>query len=172
MFIIVSGSEIVSAPPAVRDFFVQLMQSSALTPRPVEQETQSSDLAPEPAEQEPALPVNGNTLAELSQSQAEKFLDGCSDKTIRVIRAIVDKNGRALVSEIAASIGQQSGELSGVWGGLTKRTATVLGHKGPKLLDWDNIYEGGQCIDWRSIMAKRTVEAFRNALAARSLAVT
>ena len=69
------------------------------------------------------------SAADLSPAQAAAFFAGCSGKTQNVIRAIVRNGGEFKVNALAASLGLEVAEIAGVWGGLTKRTRTIVGDK-------------------------------------------
>lgn len=108
-------------------------------------------------------------FAELSPSQAREFYAGCGEKTKKAVEAIAASPLRMIqVADIAKAVGVQAFELRGVWGGLTRRTATVTGDPKARLLDW---HEGtqkhdqeGNYVDQIGEVTELTYNSFRKAL--------
>jgi len=106
--------------------------------------------------------------ADLSVAHAMRYLEGCSEKTKKVIRAIVQGESRQFrLSDLASALGVTPDDLNGVWGGLTKRTRTILNDKTSKLIVWSqNFYdENGSWTDAKGNISEVTYTSFRTALA-------
>jgi hypothetical protein len=99
-------------------------------------------------------------LAKLDVSEAKFFLNKCSEKTIRILREIVKRQGHFRVSSLAELFDTTPRELRGVWAGLTKRVRTVKKDPHANLLNW--FKQGND--DWNGEMASQTVEALKKAL--------
>ncbi len=79
---------------------------------------------------------------DLSVAQATEFFSGLrSDMTKKVLRAIVRNGGKFRFKALVQSLNVNMDDLSGVWGGLTKRTRTVLADKKAKLIAWQLFYD-------------------------------
>ncbi len=104
--------------------------------------------------------------ADLSLAQATAFLEGCSDKTKRVLRAMVDSGRREFrLNALAQTLNVDLNDLGGVWGGLTKRTRTILGDKKAKLIAWRNFYDAEyKFLDAAGELSEMTYASFRQAL--------
>ena len=105
--------------------------------------------------------------ADFSFVQANRFLEGCSEKTKRVLRGIVQGNDRYfLLSDLSKNLGMTIDELSGVWGGLTKRTRTVLGEKKFKIVVWPQNFfdDNNKWVDAKGAVSETTHTSFRMAL--------
>jgi hypothetical protein len=95
-------------------------------------------------------------FAELSPGQARDFYAGCGEKTKRAVDAIAASPSRMIqVADIAKAVGVEASELRGVWGGLTRRTATVTGDPKAYLFDW---HEGTQKYDQEGNYVDQTGE--------------
>ena len=105
--------------------------------------------------------------ADLSVAQAMRFLEGCSEKTKKVIRAIVGGGSRDFrLTALAQTLNLTIDDVGGVWGGLTKRTRTILGDKKSKLIAWTrNFYDAqDNWIDAAGEVSEVTYVSFRKAL--------
>lgn len=108
-------------------------------------------------------------FAELSPSQAREFYAGCGEKTKKAVEAIAVSPSRMIqVADIAKAVGVQAFELRGVWGGLTRRTATVTGDPKAHLFDWhegtQKHDEEGNYVDQIGEVTELTYNSFRKAL--------
>lgn len=105
--------------------------------------------------------VDGNEPADLSLAQAPRYLEGCSDKTKRVLRAIVVEGREFRLSALAQSLNLSFDALGGVWGGLTKRTRTILGDKNARLIIWrKNFYDAQDT--WQDAAGEMSEETYRS----------
>jgi hypothetical protein len=105
--------------------------------------------------------------ADFSFVQANKFLEGCSEKTKKILRGIMQGNNEHfLLSDLACSLQMTIDDLSGVWGGLTKRTRTILGDKKLKIVVWPQNFfdENNRWVDAKGAVSKTTYASFRMAL--------
>jgi hypothetical protein len=104
--------------------------------------------------------------AELSVAQATRFFEGCSEKTKRVIGAMVEGDREFRFSALKQSLNMSTAELSGgVWSGITKRTRTILGDRKARLITWgQNEYENGVWQDAVGTMSETTYKSFRKLL--------
>ena len=105
--------------------------------------------------------------ADFSFVQANKFLEGCSEKTKKILRGIMQGNNEHfLLSDLARSLQMAIDDLSGVWGGLTKRTRTILGDKRFKIVVWPQNFfdENNKWVDAKGAVSKTTYTSFRMAL--------
>lgn len=99
--------------------------------------------------------------ADLSTAQAKKFLDRVSDKVRTTIRAIAEADAAGFEMKAvrkALSLGPND-DLRGVWGGMTKRTRTVLGDDEAYLIWWNETDE-----DWIGRVSPMTHRSFRKVL--------
>lgn len=114
--------------------------------------------------EEPETAPDGNndehSSSDLSIAQARKFLEGCSDKTKAVLRAVFAKNEREfMLKELLDEM--QATSLAGVWAGVTKRTRTVLGDKDAGIFSWEWDDERD---DWIGSTSPMTFQSMRKAL--------
>lgn len=124
----------------------------------------------------PAVPAGAEVqvsetehLAKLSPGQARDFYVGCGEKTKKAVEAIAASPSCIIqVADIAKAVGVQAFELRGVWGGLTRRTATVTGDLKAHLFDWhegtQKYDEKGHYIDQIGEVTEITYNSFRKAL--------
>ena len=96
----------------------------------------------------------------LTLRQAQQFLDKCSDRTIKLLRAITAGDGSFLASDAASVMRCSFADLRTAWAGLTKRARTVTRNPAAELIIWTNAGQG----DKRGTMDARTVQAFKEAL--------
>ena len=99
--------------------------------------------------------------ADLSAAQAKKFLDRVSDKvraTVRVIAEAEPSGFEMKAVRKALGLGPED-DLRGVWGGMTKRTRTVLGDEEAYLIWWNETDE-----DWIGRVSPMTHRSFRKVL--------
>lgn len=101
-------------------------------------------------------------LAQLSVRDANRFLNNCGAKTIKVLEFVVAQDGDFLLSQLQRHM--RTKELRGVWTGLTRRVRNVTGDDEAVLLGWS--YKAAKD-DWRVVMATRSVSSFKTALAER-----
>jgi hypothetical protein len=103
--------------------------------------------------------------ADLSENQARKLVEGCSQKTITAIRVIANAplSGFRMrdVGE-ALGIDLEKSDIRGVWSAITRRTRNVLGDPDADLIWWDKLAD--EWVGWvsptthrslRKVMAKR-----------------
>ncbi len=142
--------------PAWREAVRLLQQTSAIPPGVIGPVSDAEDAEEEDGEE---------SAADLSTAQATAFLEGCSDKTKRVIRAMVRNGGEFRLKALAASLNLEVGEMGGVWGGLTKRTRTILRDKKANFIKWKLFYDADdRWEDSEGKMSETTYESFRKAL--------
>lgn len=103
-----------------------------------------------------------NGLAELTEAQANEFLNNCSERTIKILQFILVAEGPFMMSDIASAMRSNNAQLRAAWAGLTKRTRTVTGIADAKLIAWRKIGN-----DWQGNLATRTTESFQAALKER-----
>jgi hypothetical protein len=109
-------------------------------------------------------PASGEeTPAELSVAQATRFLEGCSEKTRKAVRAMVAGDRAFRHSALQRALG---GDTGNVLGGLTKRTRTILGDNKAMLIAWGpgERDENGVWKDQIGTISKTAYESFRKAL--------
>lgn len=100
----------------------------------------------------------------LSVAQARAYLNNCSDATIEILRAIVEREGDLFMSDISKLTGKSNMQLRGALGGITKRTRTICGDPEASLIEWTKTGGG----DWHGRVSPTTVCSFRVALAERN----
>jgi hypothetical protein len=120
----------------------------------------------EPAAAPAAAPIDDDEMrpADLSVSQATRFLEPCHEKTKKVLRAIVAGDSPEFqISVVANAAGKSIDEIGGVWGGLTKRVRTVLQKDKAYLVVWTDHTKDDQnnWIDSTGVISKITRESFR-----------
>jgi hypothetical protein len=113
--------------------------------------------------------VDDEHFAELSPGQAREFLAGCGQKTRKAIEVIASSNSNQFqIADVAKALGVRPSELTGVWGGLTRRLKTVTGDYSAYLIDWaknDPISdEDGNYLDHTGEVTELTRRSFRKAL--------
>lgn len=111
-------------------------------------------------------------FAELSPGQARDFYAGCGVKTRKAIDVIADSGSRHFqIADVAKAIGVQPSDLSGVWGGLTRRLKTITGDSDAYLIDWTKsepvLDEEENYIDHTGEVTEMTYNSFRKALGRR-----
>jgi hypothetical protein len=94
-------------------------------------------LAP-PSIEPTAPPASGSGTADLSGTQANQFLEGCSDKTKKLLRIVLsEREPKFYLADIAKKMGAaHSNELAGAWSGITRRTRNVLGDRDADFVVW------------------------------------
>lgn len=103
---------------------------------------------------------NDDSPSDLSLAQAKKFLQGCSDKTKAVLRAVFARSEcEFMLEELLGEM--QTTSLAGVWAGVTKRTRTVLGDKDAGIFSWEWDDERA---DWVGSTSSMTFQSMRKAL--------
>lgn len=111
--------------------------------------------------------VAGDTVATataLSVAQARTYLNNCSEATIEILQAFVDRDGGLLMSDISRLTGKSNMQLRGALGGITKRTRTICGDPEASLIEWSKTSSG----DWLGRVSSTTAASFRVALAERN----
>lgn len=79
-------------------------------------------------------------LTDLSPAQFKKLVDGCGPKTKAALKAMVAGPTSAFrVAAVAKAVGCNPTELSGVWGGITKRLRSVTGDSKAYLWKWGEL---------------------------------
>lgn len=110
-----------------------------------------------------SLPASNDLPAELTEGQARLLVEGCSGKTLTVLRTLLD--GRDIPFNLASFMRETDIGLGWVWGGLTKRTRNILKNPNARLIVWHNHYDDlGKWVDADGDLAVATVEALRKAL--------
>lgn len=108
--------------------------------------------------------AGGAAATSLSLAQARAYLNNCSEATIEILQAIVDRDGGLLMSDISRLTGKSNMQLRGALGGITKRTRTICGDPEASLIEWSKTSTG----DWLGRISPITAASFRVALAERS----
>lgn len=108
-------------------------------------------------------------FAELSPGQAREFYAGCGAKTRKAIDVIAGGTSRQFqIADIAKALGVKPSELTGVWGGLTRRLKTITGDAEAYLIDWTKSEpvndKEGNYIDHTGEVTELTYRSFRKAL--------
>lgn len=124
--------------------------------------------ASQPASQEEDVEEDEH-FAELSPGQARDFYAGCGPKTRKAIDVIADSASRHFqIADVAKAIGVQPSDLSGVWGGLTRRLKTITGDSDAYLIDWTKsepvVDEDDNYVDHTGEVTELTYRSFRKAL--------
>jgi hypothetical protein len=101
--------------------------------------------------------------SDLSPAQAKTFLVNCNEKTKTVLRHVFSQGERTFSHKgIGQLMGLPSGgSLSGAWGGITKRTRTILGDKHANLFSWE---WSDETEDWIGTSSEMTYTSMRKAL--------
>jgi hypothetical protein len=108
-------------------------------------------------------------FAELSPRQARDFYQGCGEKTRKAVEAIArSSTHRFHVADIAKAVGVPARDLRGVWGGLTRRTQTILDDVDAYLIHWHDgtqkYADDGSYIDQIGEVTEMTHQSLRRAL--------
>lgn len=100
--------------------------------------------------------------ADLSVAQAKKFLDRVSDKVRTTVRTIAEADPSGFdLARVKEALGvDDSTDLRGVWGGITKRVRTVLGDDEAYLVWWTEQESG----DWKGRVSATTHRSFGKVL--------
>ena len=125
--------------------------------------------APEPRVQADEEEVEDEHFAGLSPGQARDFYSGCGPKTRKAIDVIADSaSHRFQIADVARALDVQPSDLTGVWGGLTRRLKTITGDSGAYLIDWEKneaVYDDeGNYVDHVGEVRELTYRSFRKAL--------
>lgn len=115
-------------------------------------------------EEDPLDSDGAANVASLSVAQARAYLNNCSEATIEILQAIVDRDGGLLMSDISRLTGKSNMQLRGALGGITKRTRTICGDPEASLIEWSKTSSG----DWIGRVTTTTAASFRVALAERT----
>lgn len=100
--------------------------------------------------------------ADLSVAQMKRFLEGCSDRTKQVLRAIANGSGPEFhLSDITREMKTEASGLAGAWGGITKRVRTVLADRSADFVWWDETEDGE---DYTGRISSMTYRSLRKAL--------
>ncbi len=113
--------------------------------------------------------VEDEHFAELSPGQARDFYSGCGTKTRKAIDVIADSAScQFQIADVAKAIGVRPSDLTGVWGGLTRRLKTITGDSDAYLIDWtksEPILDGNEnYVDQTGEVTELTYRSFRKAL--------
>ena len=100
--------------------------------------------------------------AELGIQAARAFLQGCGEKTTKVLQLIVEAGETFSLRDLERKMNVEPSGLRGVWAGLTKRVHTITGDPDSFLIFWGDETEDG---DWNARLMPVTREALRRALA-------
>lgn len=108
-------------------------------------------------------------FAELSPGQARDFYAGCGPSTRKAIEVIARSDSNYFqLADVAKETEVSPSDLSGVWGGLTRRVKTITGDSEAYLIDWNKsdpvCDEEGNYIDHRGEVTEMTYKSFRKAL--------
>jgi hypothetical protein len=124
-----------SMPPVLREAIKAWLDGKALP----ESDSVGTAAALAPPSIEPtAPPASGSGAADLSGTQANQFLEGCSDKTKKLLRIVLsEREPKFYLADIAKKMGAaHSNELAGAWSGITRRTRNVLGDRDADFVVW------------------------------------
>lgn len=111
-----------------------------------------------------AVGDGGDKTTSLSEAQARVYLNNCSEATIEILHAFVDRDGALFMSDISRLTGKSNMQLRGALGGITKRTRTICGDPEAWLIEWTKTSSG----DWLGRISPTTAASFRVALAERN----
>lgn len=108
-------------------------------------------------------------FAEFSPRQARDFYQGCGEKTRKAVEAIARSSTNCFqVAEVAKAVGVPAAELRGVWGGLTRRTQTIVDDVDAYLVHWHDgtqkYADDGSYIDQVGEVTEMTHQSLRKAL--------
>ena len=133
--ICISLADYRSMPPALKEAIKTWLDGKVL-PESGNVETIAS-VAP-PRAETTARPASGSGAADLSDTQSKQLLDGCSDKTKKLLRIVFSRKGpKFYLADITKKIGAaHSNELAGAWSGITRRTRTVLADRNADFVVW------------------------------------
>lgn len=157
--IFITTDHLKSLPRQHRDFLFAIISG---------QET-VLNVAGEPRSAIPDSEVEDDHFAELSPGQARDFYAGCGPKTRKAIDVIADSASRQFqIADVAKALGVKPNELTGVWGGLTRRLKTITGDADAYLIDWTKSEaindEEGNYVDHTGEVTELTYRSFRKAL--------
>ena len=157
--IFITTDHLKSLPKQQQDFLLSIVSG-----RPT-----ASDAPAEPRSAAYDSEVEDEHFAELSPGQARDFYAGCGPKTRKAIDVIADSASRQFqIADVAKAIGVQPNELSGVWGGLTRRLKTVTGDSDAYLIDWTKsepvVDDDDNYVDHTGEVTELTYRSFRKAL--------
>ena len=113
--------------------------------------------------------VEDEHFAELSPKQARDFYSGCGTSTRKAIDVIARSDSKYFqLADVAKETETAPSDLSGVWGGLTRRVKTITGDSDAYLIDWTKsdavCDEEGNYIDHKGEVTEMTYRSFRKAL--------
>ena len=90
------------------------------------------------------------------------MLEGCSDKTKAVLRAVFARDERDFIlDDLAKGLNVENGALGGAWAGITKRTRKVLGDQDARLIWWEKDGVQGH---WVGTTSEMTFHSMRKAM--------
>jgi hypothetical protein len=108
-------------------------------------------------------------FAEFSPGQAREFYNGCGEKTQKAIEVMArSETNEFHIADVAKALDVDPSDLRGVWGGLTRRTQTVMDDKSAYLINWelhDAIWDDDdQLVDHIGVITELTHQSFRRLL--------
>jgi hypothetical protein len=157
--IFITTDHLKSLPKQQQDFLLGIVSGrTTASDAPVELQSAAHDAE-----------VEDEHFAELSPGQARDFYAGCGPKTRKAIEVIANSPSRHFqIADVAKAIGVRPSELTGVWGGLTRRLKTVTGDSEAYLIDWTKsepvVDEDDNYVDHTGEVTELTYRSFRKAL--------
>jgi len=85
---------------------------------------------------------------ELTRKQVNTFLNGLSDKSKTVLKAIVEnfENNNIHYDQLIQKLDMVDENLTGVWSGITKRSRNIANDSDFELIDWNTRDKDGHAI--------------------------
>lgn len=148
--IMLSVEDLNRLPVEARDAVLDLFRSEKDSWTEEEEEVTPA-AGPQADEEEPV---------EMSFGQAKRFLAGCSEKSISIMKHVVMQPNPFRYKDLLTALGDSVDDAGGVWGGLTKRTRTITGEKNARLIIWDETMKEDGMV---GRMSDVTRNAFRKA---------
>lgn len=93
--------------------------------------------------------INTNTVeGELTRKQVNAFLNGLSEKSKTVLKAIVEnfENNNIHYKQLIKKLDMVDENLTGVWSGITKRSRNIATDPNFDLIDWNTRDKDGFAI--------------------------
>lgn len=94
-------------------------------------------------------PVNANTIeGELTRKQVNTLLNGLSEKSKTVLKAIVENfdSNNIHYEQLLEKLDMVNENLTGVWSGITKRSRNIANDPDFDLIDWNTRDKYGSVI--------------------------
>ncbi len=94
-------------------------------------------------------PINTNTIeGELTRKQVNTLLNGLSEKSKTVLKAIVENfdSNNIHYEQLLEKLDMVNENLTGVWSGITKRSRNIANDPDFDLIDWNTRDKDGHAI--------------------------